>query len=132
MGNYSFLGYDCDGNKINEFRILRFPFSADIENWDEAPNVDPRFYCLVKNTNGEILGISVYDDYNSNAIRKKEGINSDEEIPTVIKSVIELSYYEVAFCGITGLEWYYDRDQNELRKKLETILNNQQKIVRKK
>ena len=42
------LGFDCDGYEIEEFRILRFPFSADIENWDEEVGVDPRFYCIVK------------------------------------------------------------------------------------
>ena len=42
------LGFDCDGYEIVEFRILRFPFSADIENWDEEVGVDPSFYFLFK------------------------------------------------------------------------------------
>ena len=73
------LGYDCDGNEIKEFRILRFPFSADIENWDEESKIDPRFYCLVRSSNGETLAISVYDDYNCEQIRKYEKLNKNED-----------------------------------------------------
>lgn len=119
------LGYDCDGNEINEFRILRFPFSADIENWDEEPNIDPRFYCLVTNSNGRTLAISVYDDMHSEYIRKYEKLSNNDQIPVLIKTVSEMSYYEVAFEGITGNEWYYDRNKEELRKKLDCILQEQ-------
>ena len=66
------LGFDCDGYEIEEFRILRFPFSADIENWDEEVGVDPRFYCIVKRDNGENVLVSVYDDYLSRYIRRYE------------------------------------------------------------
>lgn len=119
------LGYDCDEREIKEFRILRYPFSGEIENFLEYPNIDPRFYCLVKSYNGEILGISVYDDYNRDAIRNKEGLTEDEEIPTIIKSVGELSYYEVAFSGIDGSEWYYDRDRLKLQQDLAKIIKEQ-------
>lgn len=119
------LGYDCDGREIKEFRILRYPFSSEIEDFLEYPNVDPRFYCLVKSFNGEIFGISVYDDYNREAIRKKEEISDNEEIPTIIKSVKELSYYEVAFSGIDGSEWYYDRDRLILQRELDEITKKQ-------
>ena len=125
------LGYDCDGNEINEFRILRFPFSANIENWDEEPNVDPRFYCLTRSSNGEVFAISVYDDWSVEYIRKYEKLNQCEEIPTLIKEVSEMSYYEVAFSGITGNEWYYDRDKIKLRKKLDSILEEQKGCVKK-
>ena len=40
MGEYKMsevLAYDCDGNEIEEFRVLRFPFSEEIDNWDEDP-----------------------------------------------------------------------------------------------
>lgn len=130
-GNEEILGYDCDGNEISEFRILRFPFSADIENWDEAPNIDPRLYCLVKSSTGEVLALSVYDDWTHNHIRKFEQLNDTDEVPMLIKPVSEMSYYEVAFSGITGDEWYYDRDRNELRKKLDYILNEQKGLVKK-
>jgi len=129
--NENILGYDCDGNEISEFRILRFPFSADIENWDEEPNIDPRFYCLVRSSTGEVLALSVYDDYTRDYIRKYEKLNDTDEIPMLIKPVSEMEYYEVAFFGTTGDEWYYDRDKEELRKKLDYILKEQKGFVKK-
>ena len=125
------LGYDCDMNEIEEFRVLRFPFSSYIDDWNKAPNIDPRFYCLVRGSNGNVYGISVYDDYHKEYIRKYEGISNDEEVPVIIKTLEELSYYEVAFSGITDSPWYYDRDINELRKELDDIIRVK-KIVKKK
>ena len=55
-----------------------------------------------------------------------------DNIPILIKSVNELSYYEVAFSGIDGLPLYYDRDKEILRKQLDNILLNNKKIVIKK
>lgn len=111
------LGYDCDGNEINEFRILRFPFSENIENWDEEPEVDSRFYCLIISSTGETLAVSVYDDWSHNHIRKREDIDVNDPVPMIIKPVSEMECYEVAFNGITGDAWYYDRNKEELRKK---------------
>lgn len=122
------LGYDCDGNEINEFRILRFPFSADIENFDDEPNIDPRFYCLVRNSDDQILAVSVYDDYFSDNIRKYEKLNDKEDIPMLIKTVSEMEGYEVAFNGITGKEWYYDRNKEELIKKINDVLKKDKKL----
>lgn len=127
----SVLGYDCDDNEISEFRILRFPFSAGIENWDEEPNVDPRFYCLVISSNGETLAVSVYDDWFREHIRKYEQLNANDDIPMLIKPVSEMKGYEVAFNGITGNEWYYDRNKDELRKKLDCILKEQNGLVKR-
>jgi len=127
------LGYDCDGNEIKEFRILRFPFSEYIENWNEEPNIDPRLYCVIKSSTGDIYAISVYDDWicNQKFIRKYEQLDINESIPTLIKTISEMSYYEVAFCGIKGDEWYYDRDKFELRKKLDCKLKEQASFVKK-
>ena len=124
------LGYDCDGNEINEFRVLRFPFSADIENWDEEPNVDPRFYCLVRSSSGETFAISVYDEWSCKYIRKYEQLSANDKIPTLIRPAIEMERYEVAFSGITGREWYYDRNKDELRRKLDCILKKQNGLVK--
>lgn len=123
------LGYDCDGNIIDEFRILRFPFSADIENWDDEPNIDPRFYCLVRISHDQILAVSVYDDYFRDNIRKYEKLNDKEDIPMLIKTVSEMKGYEVAFEGITGTEWYYDRNKDELRKKINAVLKKEKGLV---
>lgn len=124
------LGYDCDGNEIGEFRILRFPFSADIENWDEEPNVDPRFYCLVRSSSGETLAVSVYDDWSCKYIRKYEQLDASDEIPMLIKPVSAMRDYEVAFDGITGNEWYYDRNRNELRREIDYVLKEQKGLVK--
>lgn len=136
MDNYNdyfneILGYDCDNNEIKEFRVLRYPFSAEIENWDEEHNVDPRFYCLVRSENGNIYGVSIYDDYNTEYIRRFENIDKNDKIPMLIKTVSEVSYYEVAFSGITGDEWYYDRDRNKLKEAIETHVNKQKVYVKK-
>ena len=126
------LGYDCDMNEIEEFRVLRFPFSDCIEDFDLEPLVDPRFYCLVRSSNGQVYGISIYDDYNREYIRKYEGIPKGKEIPVIIKTIEELSCYEVAFSGITDKPWYYDRDTNELRKELDNILGVKKKVKKRK
>lgn len=125
------LGYDCDGEEIEEFRILRFPFSAYIENWEEEPGVDPRFYCPVRANDGKSYLISVYDDWFHEQIRKYEKLGKSEIIPIKIKSIEEAKHYEVAFNGITKAEWYYDRDRKALKEKLEMLLKQgDAKIVR--
>ena len=124
------LGYDCDGNEIDEFRILRFPFSADIENWDEELNVDPRFYCLVRSFAGEVFAVSVYDYWSYEQIRKYEQLDVNDDIPMLVKPVSEMENYEVAFEGITGREWYYDRDKDELKRDLDRILKTQNGVVK--
>ena len=126
------LGYDCDDTPIIEFRILRFPFSAEIDDWSEEPNIDPRFYCAVESANGEYYAISVYDNYNSTFIRRYEKLSIEEEIPTLVIPISERENYEVAFSGITGEEWYYDRDRQELKEKLETILKSQNVLIKTK
>ena len=130
----SVLEYDCDGNEIDEFRVLRFPFSAEIDDWDEYPNVDPRFYCLVKSSNGKPFAVSVYDDYNPNQIRKYEQLGDNDDIPMLIKPASAMKHYEVAFDGITGQEWYYDRNRSkdELRKNLDYFLKSQKGLVKSK
>lgn len=132
VDNLECLGYDCDGNEIEEFRVLRFPFSMEIDDWDLEPNVDPRFYCLVRSSNGNVHGISIYDDWHKKYIRRYEGILENDEIPTIIKSLEELSNYEVAYSGIDGKAWFYDRDRNELRKDLDKILNIKKRVRKNK
>lgn len=125
------LGYDCDGEEILEYRILRFPFSTTIDDWEEVPNVDPRFYCAIESSNSEYWAISVYDDYNSKYIRKYENLDPNLKVPTIIKPISEMEGYEVAFDGITGKEWFYDRDRKKLKKELEKLLKNKNSQNRK-
>ena len=128
--NQEILGWDCDGNEINEFRILRFPFSENIEDWAEEYNIDPRFYCLVKSFDGNVYAVSVYDDWASDVIRRYENLGTNDDIPILIKPVLEMENYSVAFSGITEEEWYYDRDRDELLRKVESALE-QKKLVKK-
>ena len=113
------LGYDCDGTAIEEFRILRTPFSTEVDNWDEVPNVDPRFYCAVRGSNRKSYLISVYHDYFTDAIKKYE---KTDKILTKVKSIHKSINYEVAFDGITGQEWFYERDRGILKEKLELFI----------
>lgn len=124
------LGYDCDFNEIEEFRILRFPFSRDIDDFSLFPFIDPRFYCLVRSSNGMVYGISVYDYWHKEDIRRYEEIGDDVDIPVIIKSEEELSYYEVAV-DCENKPFYYEGDKLELRKMLDNLLKSK-KIVRKK
>ena len=120
------LGYDCDGEEIEEFRVLRFPFSDTVDDWEEVPNVDPRFYCAIKSRNNQVYLISVYDDYNREAIIRYENIDKTEQIPTIIKDITEARKYEVAFDGITSRCWYYDRNRNSIKKELELLVKNKE------
>ena len=38
--------------------------------------------------------------------------------------------YEVAYSGITGEEWYYDRDKDKLQRNLDCILKEQKELVK--
>lgn len=116
------LGYDCDGEEIEEFRILRFPFSDTVDNWEEVPRVEPRLYCPVRSNDGKGYLISVYDDWFPDFIRRYEKLGETERIPIKIKSIEEAGHYEVAFDGITKTEWYYDRDRENLKEKLQILL----------
>ena len=120
------LAHDCDGEDVEEWRVLRFPFSDTIDNWEEELNVDPRFYCAIKSNNNQDYLISVYDDYHSQAIRKYEKISQQEQIPTIIKNIEEAENYEVAFDGITKRCWYYDRDRSALKAKLQALVKDKE------
>lgn len=125
------LGHDCDGEEIEEFRILRAPFSMEIESWDEEPDVDPRFYCAVVGIDNKPYLISVYDDYNSTYIRKYEKIPEADNIPIRIKDIGKSENYEVAINGITRDAWFYDRDREKIRKTLNKYLSNKINIKNK-
>lgn len=122
------LGYDCDGNEIYEYRILRAIWSNDI-NINELENADPRQYCAIVGADGNAYAISVYDWWNSDLIRKRENINENEEIPIIVKSINEMENYEVAQCS--DGEFYYDLDRNELKEKLNLILNKNHNKTKK-
>ena len=122
------LGYDCDGNEIYEYRVLRAIWSNDIDIKD-LEDADPRQYCAIVSDDEIAYAISVYDWWNSDLIRKKEEIKETEEIPIVVKPINEMVNYEVATCS-EG-DFYYDLNRNELKKKLNEILNKDHNKVKK-
>ena len=123
------LGYDCDGKEIYEFRILRAIWSNDIDI-NELEGADPRQYCALKASDGNSYAISVFDNWNKDLIRKRENINLDDNIPTIIKPIEEMENYEVAECS-EG-EFYYEFDRGELKNKLSNLLkeNNNKKRIK--
>ncbi len=124
------LGYDCDGNEIFEYRILRAIWSNDVAI-EESEDADPRQYCAIMGDDGNAYAISVYDWWNKDLIRERENIKEDEEIPVIVKPISEMEHYEVAQ-SYDG-EFYYDLDCEDLKKKLNKFLheNKVKKIVKK-
>ena len=124
------LGYDCDGNDIYEYRILRAIWSNDIDI-EKLEDADPRQYCAIKANDGNAYAISVYDWWNKDLIRKREGIAPGEAIPIIVKPISEMENYEIATCNGGEDVFYYSLDRNELKDKLNSILNktNKQKMI---
>ncbi len=54
------LGYDCDGNALYEFVIIRTIWYSDID-FEKETNIDPRRYCIVKASDGKPYLVSIYD-----------------------------------------------------------------------
>ena len=125
---YGCLGYDCDGNAIYEYRILRAIWSNDIDI-EELVDADPRQYCAVVGEDGKSYAISVYDWWNKELIKERENI-TEEEIPVIVKSIEEMVNYEVATCNGGEDEFYYSFNRQELKDKLNNILkeNRQKKL----
>ena len=126
------LGYDCDGNEIYEYRILRAVWSNDIPI-EELDGADPRFYCAIVGEDGKAYAISVYDWNDKELIRKRENI-IEEEIPVVVKSIEEMKNYEVAMSDGGNEEFYYSFDRDELKEQLNNYLkknNKQLKLIKK-
>ena len=124
------LGYDCDGNDIYEYRVLRAIWSNDIDI-EKLEDADPRQYCAIKANDGNAYAISVYDWWNKDLIRKREGIAPGETIPIIVKPISEMENYEIATCNGGEDVFYYSLDRNELKDKLNSILNktNKQKMI---
>ena len=115
------LGYDCDGNEIYEYRILRAIWSNDI-NIKELDGADPRQYCAVIADDGNVYAISVYDWWYKDLIRERENLQEEEEIPLIIKPISEMVNYECAICSDNN-DFYYDLNRDELKKQLNIVLN---------
>lgn len=116
------LGYDCDGNELYQFDIVRAIFYSDID-FELEKNIDPRNYCVLKATNGTPYLISVYDRCNKKAINLFEKRDLDEEVPTRIKPMKESINYEIAY-DFDNKRLNYDFDKQELQKRLNICRNN--------
>lgn len=120
------LGYDCDGNIIEEYRILRAIWSNNIDI-RELKDADPRQYCAILDKNGFAYAISVYDYMNSELIRKYEHIKPYEEIPVIVKSIDEMRNYECALAS-DGTNLYYEFNKEVLKEELNQVLDNPTKV----
>ncbi len=114
------LGYDCDGNEIEEFRILRAVWANDVDI-NELEFSDPRQYCAVVAANGKAYAISVYDWWYEALIRERENIPNGE-IPIIVKPIEKMRHYEVAVDG-NGDEFYYSMEGSVSRIELKKTLN---------
>ena len=93
--NNEVLGLDCNGNEIDEFRVLKAKWANDIDIKDLKTS-DPRQYCAVKAEDGKAYAISVFDWWSMKLIRERENRSFDEDIPVVVKPIEEMKYYELA------------------------------------
>lgn len=85
------LGYDCDNKEIYEGAIL-------VDMWAATENIedleDPRMYCAVVADDGKAYAISICDEHRASAIRNKEYIPDEEDIPRLIKPINTMQNYE--------------------------------------
>lgn len=135
--NYDILGLDIDGNPVEEFMILRAPFSDCIEDWSTVPDIDPRLYTLVRASNGKTYLISVYDDWSKEEIINYENFKNEStsflellepknEVHTIVLKCGESRNYEIAYDS-DGMFWYYERNKEELKQELDSILKDKNK-----
>ena len=114
------LGYDCDHQGIEEFRILRAIWANDVDI-EELEDADPRQYCAVIAEDGKAYAISVWDRDYKKLIREREHIPEDEDIPIIVKPISAMINYEVAFGNGGETQLFYD---DYAREKLKETLNN--------
>ena len=74
------LGYDCDGNELEEFDIVRPIWFAETD-FDVATDVNPRQYCVVVGEDGKTYLMSVLDHWYKQQINRFEGRNEFDKVP---------------------------------------------------
>ena len=114
------IGYDCDGNELFEYMVVRAPFYSDID-FDKETGVDPRLYCVLQGSDLNYYLISVFDWWNQQAIKREEKINGD--IPVIVKDIKESENYEIS-CDSDGKVFYYSCSKEKIKELLEVILEN--------
>lgn len=113
------LGYDCDGNELYEFNIIRAIWYSDID-FKKETNIDPRQYCIVKASDGNPYLISIYDHWNKETINRFEGRKSDSIVPIKIRPITDAENYELAFDSYGD---QFSCESNSEKSKLIKILN---------
>lgn len=126
------LGRDCNGNEIDEFRVLRAKWTNEIDI-EDLKFADPRQYCAVKADDGQAYAISVFDWWSMKLIRERENRAFDEDIPVVVKPLEEMTDYELALNSYQA-EIYYNFDREKLKNQLNEIVKemNKNKVKVKK
>lgn len=123
--NNEILGLDCNGNAIDEFRVLKAKWANDIDIKDLKTS-DPRQYCAVKAEDGKAYAISVFDWWSMKLIRERENRSFDEDIPVVVKPIEEMENYELALNTYQS-EFYYNFDREKLKETLNKIVKEMNK-----
>lgn len=117
------LGYDCDGNELEEFDIVRPIWFSDI-NFEENTDVNPRQYCVVVGEDGKTYLMSVLDHWYKKQINKFEGRDEFSSVPIKILPIEQACEFEIGYDSDNNRFTYpFDRDKlvrtlnGELRKK---------------
>ncbi len=113
------LGYDCDGNELEEFDIIR-PIWFSETDFDIATDVNPRQYCVVVGEDGKSYLMSVLDHWYKKQINKFEGREEFDKVPIKILPIERACEFEIG----------YDSDENRFtypfdRNKLIETLNGE-------
>lgn len=115
------LGYDCDGNELYEYDIVRAIWYSYID-FNTKDNIDPRMYTIICSSNGTPYLISVFDNWNKKAINKFEKRDLNATVPIKIKSINESISYEKAY-DCNNKTFKYKFDDGNLKKILNKKLN---------
>lgn len=114
--NNEILGYDCYNAGLHEFDIVTATLTKE-SKIDIESEFDPRKYCVVKAFNNKSYLISVYDNYNKEAINRYEKKPIDYDVTQKVKSIEETINYEKAY-NCANEELIYNFDRSRLIKKL--------------
>lgn len=123
------LGYDCDGNELEEFDIVRPIWFAETD-FDVATDVNPRQYCVVVGEDGKTYLMSVLDHWYKQQINRFEGRNEFDKVPIKILPIEKSSEFEVGYDSDEN-RFTYPFDRNKLIETLNSELKNSRLMTSK-
>ena len=106
------LGYDCDGNELEEFDIIR-PIWFSETDFDKATDVNPRQYCVVVGEDGKTYLMSVLDHWYKKQINRFEGRDEFEKVPIKILPIQQACEFEIGYDSDEN-RFTYPFDKNKL------------------